>query len=578
MSGRIPRQFIDDLLVRVDIVDLIGSHIPLKKVGSNFVALCPFHTEKTPSFSVSRNRQMYHCFGCGASGNAISFLMDYSHLGFVEAVEDLATFVGVDVPREKGNNHVAVDQKDVFGLYALLESVAAFYSEQLRSFEGEKAVEYLKQRGIGGEIARDFGLGYAPAAWDAVMTRFDRDVLIEAGMLVVRDDGKIYDRFRGRLMFPIRDKRKRVVGFGGRVLDDSLPKYLNSPETAIFSKSKELYGLCELLQSSARPERILVVEGYMDVISLAQCGIFNAVATLGTATSKYQIELLFRYTSEIIFCFDGDNAGRKAAWKAVEVALACLRDGKQIKIMLLPQGHDPDSLVREFGVIGFQQQMNNARVLSDYFFDFLTEQLNLSSMEGRAQLMVSAKPLLEKMPGGVFKEMMWRRLVEMTGLSGMDVPKKQSILKSRAVSGDARSKQRSSLVRRVLALLVQEPKLECVVAGRDTEFEGLKFAGHELFKDLLRKIAIEKPKNSAILLESYRGTPYEKTVKALAGLELNVPDEGKEAEFSDALTQLLKQSRQEKLSELLAKEGREGLSVEEKQTLRMLLEQRLLNK
>ncbi len=575
MSGRIPRQFIDDLLVRVDIVDLIDSHVPLKKVGSNFVALCPFHSEKTPSFSVNRNRQMYHCFGCGVSGNAISFLMDYSHLGFVEAVEDLAAFVGVDVPREKDSGHAVVNQKDLSGLYLVLESVAAFYAEQLRGAEGGKAVDYLKRRGVSGEIARDFNLGYAPEAWDAVMERFDRDALIEAGMLVVRDDGKVYDRFRGRLMFPIRDKRKRVIGFGGRVLDDGLPKYLNSPETPIFSKSKELYGLCELLQKNARPERILVVEGYMDVISLAQYGIFYAVATLGTATSKHQIDLLFRYASEIVFCFDGDNAGRKAAWKAVEVALSCLRDGKQIKIMLLPQGHDPDSLVREEGEVGFRQLINDALVLSDYFFDFLAGQSNLSSIEGRAQLMIAAKPLLEKLPAGVFKEMMWSRLVDMTGAAGMDVPKNQSTLKSRVVAKDNRPRQRSSLARRVLALLVQEPRLEHVIVGRDIELEGLKFAGHELLKDLLQKIALEKPKNSAILLESYRGSPYEKTVKALAALELNVPNEGKEIEFSDALTQLLRQSRQEKLSELLAKESREGLNAEEKQVLRLLFEQRL---
>ena len=377
MSGRIPRQFIDDLLVRVDLVDLIDSHVPLKKVGSNFVARCPFHTEKTPSFSVSRNRQMYHCFGCGVSGNAISFLMDYSHLGFVEAVEDLAAFVGVDVPREVGSAYTVSEKSDFTKLYSLLEEVAAFYAERLRGGDGGEAIEYLRRRGVAGEVVRDFGLGYAPQAWDALMERFDRNALIEAGMVVVRDDGKVYDRFRGRLMFPIRDKRKRVIGFGGRVLDDSLPKYLNSPETAIFSKGRELYGLGELLQKHSRPNCILIVEGYMDVIALAQYGIENVVATLGTATSKSQVDMLFRYSSELVFCFDGDNAGRKAAWKAAEVALSCLRDGRQVKIMLLPQGHDPDSLVREEGMAGFQARVAGAQVLSDYFFEFLSEGLNL---------------------------------------------------------------------------------------------------------------------------------------------------------------------------------------------------------
>lgn len=573
MSGWIPRHFIDDLLVRVDIVDLIDSHVPLKKVGSNFVARCPFHTEKTPSFSVNPDRQMYHCFGCGVSGNAISFLMDYGHLEFVEAVEDLAAFVGVDVPREKAEEFSGVDKDDVARLYSVLEKVAAFYVEQLRSAEGQSAVEYLKLRGVSGEIARDFSLGYAPQGWDVLVRRFGRKDLVDAGMLVVREDGKAYDRFRGRLMFPIRDKRRRVIGFGGRVLDDSLPKYLNSPETAVFSKGKGLYGLCELLQKRSRPERILIVEGYMDVIALAQYGVDNVVATLGTATSKSQIDLLFRYSAELVFCFDGDDAGRGAAWKAVEAALPCLKGGRQIKVMLLPQGHDPDSLVRADGVVGFQRSVEDAQVLSDYFFEFLGGRLNLSTIEGRSQLAVLATPQLEKIPQGVFKDMMRRRLAEMAGVGGVDVPQNQSTLRAQLGVGDREERPRSSLVRRVLALLVQNPGLEHVMIERDLSVEGLNFAGQELMQDVLRKIALEKPKNSAILLEAYRGSIHEKTVKALAALELNVPEEGKGAEFSGALNQLLRQSRQEKLTELLAKEGREGLSAEEKQMLRALFKQ-----
>jgi len=576
MSGRIPRQFIDDLLVRVDIVDLIDSHVPLKKTGSNFVARCPFHTEKTPSFSVSRGKQMYHCFGCGASGNAISFLMDYSHLGFVEAVEDLAAFVGVDVPREIGGDFSAADKEDFSRLYAVLEDVAAFYVDQLRTGDGRIAVDYLKARGVSGEVARDFGLGYAPQAWDVLLGRFERDALIDAGMLVVREDGKVYDRFRGRLMFPIRDKRKRVIGFGGRVLDDSLPKYLNSPETPIFSKGKELYGLYELLQKKSRPERILIVEGYMDVIALAQYGVANVVATLGTATSKTQIDMLFRYASELVFCFDGDNAGRQAAWKAVDAALACLRDGRQIKIMLLPQGHDPDSLIRDEGKAGFEQRIEQAQVLSDYFFDFLAGPLNLSSIEGRSQLMTAARPQVEKIPPGYFKDMMWRRLRELAGSRVVELPEKPSTLNRQFQGKVGKAKmQRPSLGRRVLALLIQRPELAQVLAQRHLSLEGLKFAGQELLEDVLRRIALEKPENGAILLEAYRGSSYEKTVNALAGVELDIPEGGEEAEFFGAVIQLLKQSRQEKLTELLAKEGREGLNAEEKQVLRALLRERL---
>lgn len=576
MSGRIPKQFIDDLLVRVDVVDLIDSHVPLKKTGSNYVARCPFHSEKTPSFSVSRSRQMYHCFGCGVSGNAISFLMDYSHLGFVEAVEDLAAFVGVDVPREEGGGYPVSDKEGVAKIYAVLEHVAAYYSEQLRGGEGVKAADYLKGRRVNADIARQFGLGYAPLAWDGLLKRFDRQTLIDAGMLVERDDGKVYDRFRGRLMFPIRDKRGRVVGFGGRVLDDSLPKYLNSPETMVFSKSKELYGLCELLQKNGRPGRVVVVEGYMDVIALAQYGINNVVAALGTATSKIQIDLLFRFATELVLCFDGDNAGRQAAWKAAEAALPALKDGRQIKIMLLPQGQDPDSLVRLEGVAGFQARVNDATMLSDYFFETMAAPLDLSAIEGRSQLMAVAKPRLEKIPSGFFRDMMWRRLTEMTASRVVDVPENTATLRSRGKGGlDAANQKRPSLVRRVLALLIQYPNLRQVAVRQELSLEGLQFAGRELLDDVLHKIALEKPENGAILLEAYRGTSYEKAVTALAGMELNVPEGGEEAEFSGALIQLRKRARQEKLGGLLAKEGREGLTIEEKQELRALLKDNL---
>jgi DNA primase len=571
MSGRIPRQFIDDLLVRVDIVDLIDTHVPLKKVGANFVARCPFHSEKTPSFSVSRNRQMYHCFGCGVSGNAISFLMDYSHLGFVEAVEDLAAFVGIDVPRERGVNSVSEVKIDLSGLYSVLEDVQVFFAEQLRSVEGIKAVAYLKSRGVSGEVARDFGLGYSPATWDAFPKRFERKSLTDAGLLVVRDDGKVYDRFRGRLMFPIRDKRRRVVGFGGRVLDDSLPKYLNSPETAVFSKSNELYGLCELLQKNSRPGRILIVEGYMDVISLAQFGIDNAVATLGTATAKAQIDLLFRFAAELVFCFDGDKAGRQAAWKAVEAALPSLRDGRQLKIMLLPQGDDPDSLVRREGVAEFRRRIDDAVALSDYFFSYLSAELDLAAIEGRSRLMMLAKPHIERIPAGFFSDMMFRRLNELAVIRSVDVQKKATLNVRPGSKVGGSVSQRPSLVRRVLALLVQYPGLAGVFAKQATEIEQLQFAGRELLLDLLEKIALEKPENSAILLESYRGTVNEKAVTKLAGMELDVPDGGEAAEFSGAVTQLIRQAKREQLNELLAKESREGLSLYEKQTLLALL-------
>ena len=337
MSGRIPREFIDDLLVRIDIVDLIDSHVPLKKAGSNYVARCPFHAEKTPSFSVNRNKQFFHCFGCGASGNAIGFLMDFSHLDFVEAVEDLATFAGVSFPKESLDYRAGAKQEDLSNLYLVMEQVAAFYSEQLRNnVRAKKAVEYLIARGVSDDVVHNFMLGFAPEDWNALAGRFNQQSLIDAGLLGRNESGRVYDRFRGRIMFPIRDKRARIIGFGGRVLDDSLPKYLNSPETSLFHKGKEVYGLFELLQKKDKPRNILVVEGYMDVIALSQYGVHNAVATLGTAVTQAHLDLLFRFSSELVFCFDGDAAGRAAAWRAIASVFPSLKDGRPIRSSMLP--------------------------------------------------------------------------------------------------------------------------------------------------------------------------------------------------------------------------------------------------
>lgn len=559
MSGRIPRQFIDDLLVRVDIVDLIDSRVPLKKVGNNFVARCPFHNEKTPSFSVNRNRQTYHCFGCGAGGNAISFLIDYAHLGFVEAVEDLAGFVGVDVPREANDSAEIAFKHDTSKIYQVLESVAAFYAQQLRSDDGRLAFDYLRRRGVSDEVVADFELGYASASWDALASRFDQASLIDAGLLSVKEGGKAYDRFRGRLMFPIRDKRKRVIGFGGRVLDDSLPKYLNSPETPVFSKGKEVYGLCELLESNAKPERILIVEGYMDVIALAQFGIKNAVAALGTATSKVHMDLLFRFCSELVFCFDGDNAGRAAAWKAVEAALPSLRDGRQIKIMMLPQGHDPDSLVREETAKGFGQRVDDAMVLSDYFFQHLAESVNLATVEGRSKLLAAARPQLEKMPQGFFRDMMFERLRQISGT--------KLLKQGQSGLNDARLKKPvrpPNMMRKVLALLLQYPQFAKLLDLPVKQLAGLDLPGLDFLQSLLGIINQQKPENSAILLEFYRGSAHEKLVNALANIAWEVPEFNAEAELQGAIDQLIKQLEEAKMAGLIDKLNRgEALTEEE---------------
>ncbi len=570
MSGRIPREFIDDLLARVDIVDLIDSHVPLKKTGNSFVARCPFHVEKSPSFSVNRKKQFFHCFGCGASGNAISFLMDFSHLDFVEAVEDLAGFAGVDVPRESTGYQAGQKKEDLNSLYVVLEQVAAFYVEQLRTgAEGKKAVEYLKNRGVSGDCARDFMLGYAPDEWKALAGRFNQKLLIEAGLLVSSENGQIYDRFRGRIMFPIRDKRARIIGFGGRVLDDSLPKYLNSPETPLFHKGKEVYGLYELLEKNAKPPRILIVEGYMDVIALAQFGIHYAVATLGTATSQAHLDLLFRFSSELVFCFDGDKAGREAAWRAIASVFPCLKGGRQIRIMLLPQNHDPDSLVREEGLDRFTERVQTAQILSDYFFEHFSKDLKLSEMEGRSNLRNEAESYLTQLPIGAFREMMFEKL---SSLAKQHILDNEAILAYKKQEKKHRLKNgRPSLPSFVIALLLQNPKFIEIVEQKEIDWNCLEFEGVEKFKNILQMIADKKPANYGVLLEVFRNHADEAIIKKLAALDLLIPDDGIEAEFCDALDKLLTQARSASLDRLLIKDKAKGLDPQEKEVLRKML-------
>lgn len=558
MSGKIPHAFIDDLLVRVDIVDLIDSHLPLKKAGNSYKARCPFHTEKTPSFSVNRNKQFYHCFGCGAGGNAISFLMEFNHLDFVEAVEDLAGFIGIDVPREK---HDYREQKhDYNALYSILEKVAIFYVEQLRKHpDGIKAIDYLKNRGVSGETAKNFSLGFAPDEWDALASRFDNNKLMDAGMLIKKESGKTYDRFRGRLIFPIRDKRKRIIAFGGRVLDDSQPKYLNSPETAVFSKGKELYGLYELLKKNAKPKRILIVEGYMDVLTLAQFNIDYSVAALGTATSKMHLDLLFRFTSELIFCFDGDDAGQKAAWRAVQESFPCLKDGRQIRIMLLPQEQDPDSLLRKEGVEYFEKYIQESQPLSNYFFEYFSKDLNLTTVEGKSKLAAKAKPYIEKIPGGFFHEMMMEELKNLASITALDfseIPAKISSNSDIAtLEGSVITRERA-----VIALLLQNPEFAGVIDEIEPNWNELSFRSKPVLLNIIRTIERIQPKNTGVLLESFRGdVEKEKLLFKLANLEV-MPHENddfdQKAEFTESLKHILAEGWKQYQHDMLEKKLR----------------------
>jgi DNA primase len=473
MAGRIPQNFIDELLARTDIVDLIDGFVPLKKMGKDFKACCPFHDEKTPSFTVSQNKQFYHCFGCGANGTAISFLMEYSNLEFLEAIEELANKAGLPIPQEASQPRT---DSNLSELYELLEMVVRFYCAQLREHaQAKRAVEYLKNRGISGEVAKQFELGYAPAGWDNLIQELGKSDaaqtrLAKTGMIIRRDNGGYYDRFRDRIMFPIRDPRGRVIGFGGRVLDDETPKYLNSPETPIYHKGRELYGLYQARHANKDLQRLYVVEGYMDVIALAQYGITNAVASLGTAATTDHLERLFRASPQVVFCFDGDQAGEKAATRAMETTLPLLEEGRQVFFKFLPKGQDPDDYVRQNGAEAFQN-LNDLTPLSDYMINIAKDGVNLSSVEGRSLFLKNIRPRLELIPEGVIKQLNVQHIEKITGLSAdmIDIrtkskdrplPKRRPLYKSDSGKMNNTSWLIAMLLRQPdLALLVEKPEI-----------------------------------------------------------------------------------------------------------------------
>lgn len=578
MAGKIPREFIDDLIARVDIVDLIDARVPLKKAGVNYSARCPFHSEKTPSFTVNREKQFYHCFGCGAHGNAIGFLMDYERQSFVEAIETLADSVGVEIPRttsaEPERDRDRDQETGVQALYEIQEQAAHYYSRQLREHpDAARAVDYLKRRGVSGEIAKHYRLGYAPPGWHNLPNSLPAEKLLAAGLTIAKEGGGHYDRLRDRIVFPIRDRRGRVVGFGGRVLGEETPKYLNSPETAVFKKHKEVFGLYELLKAVPKPERILVVEGYMDVIALAQHGIGYAVATLGTATSADHANLLFRYARELVFCFDGDSAGQNAAWKALEASLPALREGRSLLFLMLPEGHDPDSLVREEGKERFEARLDSALPFSDYFFQQLGRNLNLRDIEGRAALHQNATPLLEKLPAGVFKEMMLSKLGELTRHEIVKIPRKSAKLQNQ-VRRTFPERSRPSGLRVILALLVQNPRFFGLIDDETrARFETMEKTGRlakKLFTLLEEKPAI----NSGGILERFREEEEEAMVRALSVWDTQVPNDGAETVFKDALKWHAGQHRQQRLEILVAKAATSNLSQAEREEMRSLLSDR----
>jgi DNA primase len=581
MSGRIPQYFIDELVARADIVELIGSRVPLKKQGKEYKACCPFHGEKTASFTVVPDKGFYHCFGCGAHGTALGFLMEHDHLGFIEAVEDLAARVGLDVPQE---NQGAVRQAAPSdALFAALERAADLYREELRT--SDRGKDYFKSRGLTGETAVTFNLGFAPDSWDFILRHLgksepDRLRLLQVGLTIERDQRPgvtrqpgYYDRFRDRVMFPIRDARGRTIGFGGRVLDKGEPKYLNSPETELFHKGRELYGLYEARQASRTLTRIMVVEGYMDVVRLHQAGITYAVATLGTATTPEHLQRVFRICQELIFCFDGDRAGRAAAWRALENSLNFVRDGRQIRFLFLPDGHDPDSLVGAEGREAFENRLQNAELLSDYFLRHLREQVDMTKADGRARFRELALPLLQRIPEGSFRDIL---TVQVNRSAQIDTGLVAANAHYAHGSGEAssafrgQSGGRGSVVRQAIRTLVHYPQI-ALKAPSSEGLEGIERPGIPLLIELLNELQENPCANTAALLERWRGRPDFDPLFKLASSECPFDAAGAARELNDALAQLFPERGGQRLDELLRKQAREGLSNSERTELQGFL-------
>ncbi|WP_229612784.1 DNA primase [Vibrio parahaemolyticus] len=581
MAGHIPRSFIDDLLARLDIVDIIDARVKLKKKGKNYGACCPFHNEKTPSFSVSQEKQFYHCFGCGAHGNAIDFMMEFERLEFVEAIEELASYLGLDVPREQRsggggqfNSGPQASSSEKRSLYDLMGSIAQFYRNQLKQPSSKVAIEYLKDRGLSGEIVQKFGIGYVADEWDLVRKNFgqnkdNQDMLVTGGMLIENDKGNRYDRFRGRIMFPIRDRRGRVIGFGGRVLGEGTPKYLNSPETPIFHKGKELYGLYEVLQAHREPAQILVVEGYMDVVALAQYGVDYSVASLGTSTTGDHIQMLFRQTNTVVCCYDGDRAGKEAAWRALENALQFLKTGNTLKFLFLPDGEDPDSYVRKYGKAAFEQQIERATPLSSYLFDNLIElhQINLGNNEGKSALRAYASALIDKIPDPYFQELLEKLLDERTGFDNRLRHPRKKISETRP---QPHKEIKRTPMREVIALLIQNPSYAQMVPDLSS-VRDLSIPGLSLFADVLDKCQAHPHINTGQLLEHWRNSQNEALLSRLASWDIPLDEDNQEEIFLDSLDKIIAQCVEKQIENLQAKARSVGLSAEEKRELLALM-------
>ena len=568
MAGRIPQDFIDDLINRIDIVEVISSRVQLKKAGREYKSPCPFHNEKTPSFTVSPQKGFYHCFGCGAHGTALGFLLEFDRLEFPEAVEELAHMAGVTVPHDEQ----AEQRAPTAPVFDTLDKAAKIYQQALK--KEPAAIEYLKNRGLSGETVRDFGIGYAPGGWDFLLRQFPdkeevRRNLLSAGLIAERDKGGFYDRFRERVIFPIRDGRGRVVAFGGRIMGDGEPKYLNSPETAVFHKGRELYGLFEARKAMRNVNTILVVEGYMDVVSLSGHGVNNAVGTLGTATTTDHLKRLFRATRDITFCFDGDRAGREAAWRALQTSLAEMRDGRQVNFLFLPDGEDPDSLVRREGATEFQNTLQNKLTLSEYLFRELERQVDTKTMDGRATLAELARPLVERVPEGIYKELLSDQLAQVVGL-GRDRFTQATQPSPAPVRRTGRISGRPTVVRQAIEIIVNHPETAANIKMPEG-LAAIELKGMPLLIELVDMVRQKADITPAVLLERFRERPELTHLEALLAAESTISEVSeKDQQLQDCLQRILEDSMKQRLNVLVAKAREASLTAEEREEFRRL--------
>lgn len=586
MAGRIPSDFIDALLARVEIVDVIDKRVPLTRKGNEYQARCPFHDEKTPSFTVSPSKQFYHCFGCGAHGTSIGFLMNYANLSFVEAVEELADDLGMEVPREGGREPPLPAGESPGHLLGIVAEAGDWFRQQLRRHaDADRAKRYLVSRGLDGSTCADFGIGFAPPGWDGMVSALGtsetrRGQLLKAGLVSRKGQeggagsGRIYDRFRDRIIFPIEDHRGKVVAFGGRALGDGEPKYLNSPETALFHKGAELYGLHRARRAIGQAGRSVVVEGYMDVVSLAQFGVGNAVATLGTATTRAHLQRLFRLAPEIVFCFDGDRAGRDAAWKALQVAMPEMQDGRQLGFLFLPEGEDPDTIVRSEGAEAFQRRVEEAQPLDRFLFDSLTDRVDMKRMDGKAGLVSLARPLIGSMRESALRRLMVDRLSALTGLRGDQVvePGAEQILRGQR-GRQTPASGRLSPMATAISLLLQYPGSAREIDRPDI-VEGLRQQGADHLRRIVGSIGANPDTNTGRLVEEFRDTGVHEYIGQLASHDNRVTEDQVPRYLNDTLESLREIEEGERRAALLEKSRDQALNSDEKRELLLLLAQK----